>query len=61
LERQARPVITFAGLTMDVTSRDLANSGKKWSVGQILLVLLGAALLFWGIVAKITLGVLSIL
>ncbi len=36
---------------MDIASPQLANSGKRWSVGQILVLLLGVALLLWGALA----------
>jgi len=33
-------------------SQELTNPGRRWSLGQILLLLLGVSLVIWGIVAK---------
>jgi hypothetical protein len=32
--------------------QELTNPGRRWSLGQILLLLLGISLVIWGIVAK---------
>ena len=41
--------------------QELAKSGRKWSVGQILLLLLGISLFLWGAAAKVTLVVVRLL
>lgn len=40
---------------------ELTNSNRRWSLGQILLLLLGVSLVIWGIVAKMALVLVRLL
>lgn len=39
----------------------MTNSNRRWSLGQILLLLLGVSLVIWGIVAKMALVLVRLL
>lgn len=39
----------------------MTNPGKRWSLGQILLLLLGISLVIWGLVAKMAIILVRLL
>jgi len=41
--------------------QELTNPGRRWSLGQILLLLLGVSLVIWGIIAKMAMVLVRLL
>jgi hypothetical protein len=50
-----------AGASSNTGGRALTQSERRWSVGQILLLLLGVSLFLWGAIAKMAIVVVRLI